>query len=148
MSLNNKKAHVEMPWFSVIDLHFLLHKCYCKRRRWYKDYEGELQNVGADVGRSLEIVNFMRRLTAYSFAFKFLLDKTLVGIIADRSNKITLLKKGTIEKMPNHFGKFGHYGMTDLWLIAIYRKYMDLSAIKVGAQKLPDKALNGIRNLP
>jgi len=139
ISLNTNNVQCEMPWFSVIDLHFLLHKCYCKRRKWYKDYDNELQNVNADLGRNLDIVNFMRRLTSYSYAFKFLLDKTLVTIISERSNKITLLKKGTIEKLPNHFGKFGHYGMQDLWLISIYRMYMDMSAKKVGVQKLPEQ---------
>ena len=80
-------------------------------------------NVQSDINRNLEINNFMRRLTAYSFAFKFLLDKSVVKMIANRTDKVSLLKKGSYDTMHTHFGKFGHYGMKDLWLISIFRKY-------------------------
>ena len=100
-----------MPWFKYIDLHKLLHTYYCKRKKWYKDFENECVNVQADIVRNLDIVNFMRRLTAYSFAFKFLMDPTFLNFIADRTEKITLIKKAEyIEKSPS-FRKFGTYGM-------------------------------------
>jgi hypothetical protein len=74
----------------------------------------------------------MRRLTAYSFAFKFLMDPSIVNIIADRTEKITLVKKSEYDKRPPSFGKFGTYGMKEKWLIAIFRKF---SNNRLGAQQ-------------
>jgi len=96
-----------------------------------------MTNVQADINRNLEIVNFMRRLQAYSFGFKLLMDKTYVKIISDRTEKITLLKKGTFDNMDPHFGKFGHYRFKDMWLISIFRHFLD-STVKSAKDKQED----------
>jgi hypothetical protein len=116
---------VPIPWYRFIDLHKLLHKYCCKRRKWYSDYEKEMTNVNAEINRNLEITSFLRRLTAYGYAFKFLMDETVTNVIAERTEKILLRDKSLAAKMTPIEKKFGIYTLKDRWLIAIFRKFMD-----------------------
>jgi len=69
-----------------------------------------LVNVNADLGRNLDIVNIMRRLAAFSYAFKFLMDPSLTRVIAERTEQLPLIERGLMNTKDLHFGKFGMYG--------------------------------------
>ena len=49
--------------------------CFCCKPRWFRDYEDALQEVDKDIDRSLDVVDFMRRLRMHGFALTSLFQQ-------------------------------------------------------------------------
>ena len=42
--------------------------CFCCKPKWFRDYEDALDEVENDMSRSLDVVDFMRRMRMHGFA--------------------------------------------------------------------------------
>jgi len=49
--------------------------CFCCKPKWFRDYEEALKEVDKDIDRSLDVVDFMRRLRMHGFALTSFLQQ-------------------------------------------------------------------------